>query len=754
MNYNLTSEQETIISHPPGHHARILAVAGSGKTTTMVHRIRYLVGELHEDPGGIRIVMFNRLARKQFEEKLSALIPASQIKVYTFHAIAYRLWKDAETLGLVPSKRDLWIEEREELARICMHRVIDKLLRERLIDSEAEPDEALQNIGLWKSSLIPPERAGHKTNHNMPVIYRYFEKFRLENNALTFDDFIPEAMNIIENNQSFRKRWTNRIKYLIVDEYQDINYGQEQLIRILAGTRADVMVVGDDDQTIYEWRAARPSYILSGFKEDFSNKPVLDYTLSRTFRFGPLVAQSACNVINFNNYRENKSLISHDRQANTEITIISTDNTDNIASAMTEEVKRLMNEEGVNAKSIGILGRTYVQLENLQSHFIKEKIPFIVPGMAPFFERNENKTLVDYIRLALAWNYPAKSMKIPEGKRRGKNSISECPEALRTVLAVANTPSRKLSRVMVQKAVERGHRNNMTLGESLLLLIDERKSPFSKAQRSSMEELVNFLHRISERIASEPSLKAGEMMEWIFDSTGYENHFKDYYGDGIVSYEKLASVKHFISFASDTGKTVIEFIKYLKKLDSTMGEPVEKIIAMTTVHRTKGLEYDYVFIPDCIEGHMPVHLTGDTAIYDKNHTVPDIPPSPLMENERRLFYVAITRAKKHLYIGTVVPGNGKDNQVILPCRFLEEIQIEPVRAILKALDGLDEFTEERLTNFKDTLSPWASYSYLIREMAKSYIPGLNGQMDNIFPQPERVFNYGYKYKELNSLYNC
>jgi superfamily I DNA/RNA helicase len=194
---------------------------------------------------------------------------------------------------------------------------------------------------------------------------------------------------------------------------------------------------------------------------------------------------------------------------------------------MTEEVKRLMTDKGVMTKDIGILGRTYVQLEGLQSNFIKEKIPFSVLGMAPFFERNENRTLVDYIRLSLAWNYPASAMKEPAGRKNkfsGKYSpSSHCSEALRTVLSIANTPCRKLSRVLLQQSVEKGHNNNMTVGESLLLLIDERTSPFSKPQREAMEELVNFLCRIAERISCEPSLKAGEILQWIFDNSLFFN---------------------------------------------------------------------------------------------------------------------------------------------------------------------------------------------------------------------------------------
>ena len=171
----------------------------------------------------------------------------------------------------------------------------------RPIPDLIDPKVALETVGLWKASLIPPERGGHRTDPDLPLVYRRFEELRVREQALTFDDFIPEAFKIMDSHPEFQRRWTDRLDHLIVDEYQDVNYGQQQLIRLLAGNKADVMVVGDNDQTIYEWRAARPRYILEEFKRDFANKPVgADYPLSHSFRFGPLVAQTAYNVITTN----------------------------------------------------------------------------------------------------------------------------------------------------------------------------------------------------------------------------------------------------------------------------------------------------------------------------------------------------------------------------------------------------------------------------------------------------------------------
>jgi len=388
---------------------------------------------------------------------------------------------------------------------------------------------------------------------------------------------------------TFRLRLVNRLDHLIVDEYQDINYGQQQLIRLLAGERADVMVVGDDDQTIYEWRAARPYYILQGFKEDFDNKPVIGYQLPRSFRFGPLAAQAAYNVIVFNQQRESKPLVSHDVHQHTGITILTDDSEQptQIALGMAQEVGTLVWDKDVPPKNIGVLGRTFVQLEGLQTVFVERKIPFRVLGMAPFFERDENRTLIDYIRLALAWDEPASVMKPWRSVRETVDSEEPAQsrtssryrlryrhsphgEAVRTVLAVANTPSRMLARTTLQRAVERGGKQGLSLGKSLEQLLDATSSPLRAERRETLQELVDFLHRIAERVAGEPNLKAGEMLNWIVEHTGYREHYARYYGEGIASVERMASVDNFIAFASRTGKTVLAFINYLKTLDPTV----------------------------------------------------------------------------------------------------------------------------------------------------------------------------------------
>jgi DNA helicase-2/ATP-dependent DNA helicase PcrA len=582
-------------------------------------------------------------------------------------------------------------------------------------------------------------------------------------------------MDLLDGEPKFRRRFVNRIDHLIVDEYQDVNYGQEQLIRLLAGTRADVMVVGDDDQTIYEWRGARPYYILEGFKQDFANKPVVDYVLSHSFRFGPLIAQTAHNVITFNKKRAAKPLVAHDALKASDITIIEDDSEQatSIAVRMAEEIETLVRKHGVAPADIAVLGRTFVQMAGLQATFIERKIPFRVLGQAPFFERDENRTLIDYVRLALAWDKPANTLRPWRAvtAEDDEESAQEraamhyrrialreglCAEAVRIVLAVANTPSRMLARTVLQKAVQDGHAEGMMLGASVEALLDAHTSPLPEERRESLQELVDFVRRIAERCSAEPTWKAGEALQWVIDSLDYCRHFSNYYGEGQDSAIRAASVQKFVGFAQRSGKTLMEFVEYLRKLDPTLGLEPDKVITMTTVHRTKGLEYDYVFIPECTDGNMPVHYTDQSAVYDRSGTVPEQPLSPALESERRLFYVASTRAKQQLYIGTIVPpprGQQSASSLPLPSRFLDEMRLPPTRDVIGAMKKTLRTgdTQMLLTAMKQ----WQAHTTIIRHVLERYVsglPALNSWVRQLLQllesDREEPFQYSHAYPEL------
>jgi DNA helicase-2/ATP-dependent DNA helicase PcrA len=258
----LTSEQLDVINHSIGKHARVLAVAGSGKSITLAYRIKHLAQDQRAPPGSIRVLMFNKLARKQFRKHLEqvGLPDVLQPEVHTFHSFSYKVIRKMTNSGVLPELLQFWIGDKKELILLTIKRAIANLEKEKRIpEGFVKPEAALSHIGLWKSALLSPERAGCHSSPLMPVVYEEFERLRLEKCALTFDDFIPLAMELLEGNPYANHQWCHGVRHILVDEYQDINFGQQRLIEVLAGRYADVMVVGDDDQTIYEWRGARPT---------------------------------------------------------------------------------------------------------------------------------------------------------------------------------------------------------------------------------------------------------------------------------------------------------------------------------------------------------------------------------------------------------------------------------------------------------------------------------------------------------------
>ncbi|MCX6016536.1 MAG: UvrD-helicase domain-containing protein [Chloroflexales bacterium] len=278
--HQLTPDQQAVVAHPTGFHARVLAVAGSGKTTTMAHRAFQLL-QSGTPKTAIQIVMFNVLARKQFTAKLIeiGLVQHLHPGVDTFHSMTYKIMQRAVEAGLMAEPQELWTADDSEMGRILAHRTIQALEKEGVFPlNTIDTEIALMAISLWKSELIPPDRARAMSNGETGLVdvYVRFEAERKKRNAVGFDDFVPIAVELFRQFPEFRAQTVSNFRHVIVDEYQDVNAGQQRLIELLVFPQSDVMVVGDDDQTIYEWRGARPDYILQTMSGNVFGKPIID----------------------------------------------------------------------------------------------------------------------------------------------------------------------------------------------------------------------------------------------------------------------------------------------------------------------------------------------------------------------------------------------------------------------------------------------------------------------------------------------
>lgn len=645
----LTDEQLAVIHHPIGQHARVLAVAGSGKSYTMAYRIQYLIQECQVAPHAFRVLMFNRLAREQFRSHLdrTGLPDNLQPEVHTFHSFCFHIINEMVRIGVLPGLTQFWTGEKEELIWLTAKRAIQSMEHQyRIPANSIETEDALNAISLWKGALLPPDRAGSWSMPKMQLVYAEFERMRLEKSALTFDDFIPMAIDILETNPNAYKRWCGSIEHLIVDEYQDVNYGQQRLLELISSNNADVMAVGDDDQCIYEWRGARPNYIVRDFEHVFNHKSHTIYRLSHSFRFGPTIADCASHLIHQNTQRITKAVVAFQKNKPGFVQVYNGGYASN--KALMEQVQALIKADGILPQEIAVLSRLYAQMDHLEAEFLNRHIPYRVEGHEPFFKRSEIKTLLDYIRLG-------KDIKEPMNDQVSTLFVS-----------LANKPNRMLSRVVLERIINESRYIGCSLEQLLYKVMYVYSFNLSKWQHNKIEEIWQLFTRIHSGIISEEN--AGVLLQEIVDQTEYLDSFHNYYGEGEHADGKIMAVQNFLEYVGHTRLTALSLLDHIARLDTTQGTPIEKQVVFITIFRTKGLEFDYVFLPETNEGVLPYLKGASIDIYDTQRRFVDHPLSDKLESERRLFYVAITRARIGVFIGT---GNQ-------PSRFISETQLTEV----------------------------------------------------------------------------
>ena len=500
-----------------------------------------------------------------------------------------------------------------------------------------------------------------------------------------------------------------------MDEYQDVNCGQQRLIELLAGDQADVMVVGDDDQTIYEWRGARPNYIIEDFPRIFDAKSVLDYHLSRSFRFGPLIAQCAANVIRCNNNRVEKPLIAFQSRKSGFVHLL--DGGFDSIKELAEQVQAMVAVEKVQPNEIIVLARLFAQLDNLEAEFLTRGIPYRVDGQEPFFKRSEIGALLTYLKLAMAYEQPV---------------TREMGEWL---LQVANKPSRMLARSMMQGVIKTATHKGYSLPRILEDLRWGRSIQLNDLQMDGVEDLWGFLEQVQSRIKNE-DVRAGDLLAWMVDSLAYLDYFKDYYGEGEHSDDKRHAVTNFISYIRMIPIRPIDLLAYLATLDTTQGKPDKELIVFTTIYRTKGLEYDYVVIPQCDENILPYLRGQKIDIYDKAGLVQEHALSSLAESERRLFYVALTRARKGVLIGMSET----------PSRFIGELTLEQTEAVLEAMFWIAKGETSARDDFLRALQGGYYPPDLIHNLVHGYLPDLG--LADLAVQIEREWTFQIQQKEV------
>jgi len=605
---NLTDEQLRIINHSGGH-ARASAVAGSGKTTTMVARVERLLQQ-GASANLIMVLMFNKSARDSFAQAMQNRLSSSADQlpeVRTFHSLGMRLVNSFTRRGALPGYR-LVTEDyvQEKLAR----QVANEVYREEQENdgwlAGDEVEEFLAFIDRVKSTVTGATEVFKKLELSSRFsyfirAYQLFEKVRKERKIRFYADLIHEPLMAMLADSEVATWVTDRIEHIIVDEYQDINEAQQQLLKILAGSRAKVMVVGDVDQCIYEWRGARPEYITTRFQIDFPTPD--NYQLSYTFRYGHQLSLAANHLIAGNRRRDQKLCISHKTTENTVVTCIEEQHKHPVISVLKEWLGR-----DRSLRDAVVLVRLFAQSVPVELALLEAGIPYRLEGNAQVFDCSEVLALTGYLKLVLGT--------IADDSQQSREQM---------LTAMLSQPHLGIKREEMEQVVQS--------------IADAPHSAVELLRNWSGSDLPPFIRKRFEETAanwrwlvdSSSAGRADILLKRIVQKLKLYEFYHNFSARTVTAENRVKTCQAFIDFAASQNLSVRQLVEKITEFQTAGEDPMAETLLITSVHRSKGLEWPLVILPGLEEGAFPFYREREGKVED-------------LEDERRLFYVAITRA--------------------------------------------------------------------------------------------------------------
>ncbi len=608
----------------------LLAGAGSGKTRVLTHRIAYLI-EQGVKPYNIMAITFTNKAAKEMKERVEKITPyGKDVWVSTFHSSCVRiLRRDIDRLGYT-SQFTIYDSDDSE-------RLIKNIIKELNINEKNfVPKAVMSEISSQKNELISAASYREIASDDFRMstiskIYTEYQKRLKQNNALDFDDLIFKTVQLFAQNPDILDKYRERFLYIMVDEYQDTNSCQYNLIRQLSSKYRNLCVVGDDDQSIYGWRGANIRNILD-FEKDFQNAAVIK--LEQNYRSTQTILDTANAVIKNNYSRKAKELWTDNEKGN-KIKFRKGENDLDEALFIAQEIQN-GKENGREYKDFAILYRNNALSRVIEDRLVKSSIPYRLLGGVPFYSRKEIKDIMYYLKLLY-------------------NPLDDI--ALRRVI---NVPKRGIGDTTVEKLALYSNENEISLYESLLQVneIPELKTRGKK--------LTEFSKLISDLQEDALSLNISTLIETVMDKTGYREELEKEGTDEAQG--RIENLNELISKAAEFEEhsekadlaSFLEEVALIADIDS-YSENDDTVVLMT-LHSSKGLEFPIVFMAGFEEGIFPSYRS----------TLSDNPNA--IEEERRLCYVGITRAKKQLYITCAKSRMQHGNYISnAPSRFLKEI---------------------------------------------------------------------------------
>ena len=611
----------------------VLAGAGSGKTKVLTTKVAYLLDNRNISPENILAITFTNKAAKEMKERIYKLVGnrAFLIQISTFHSFGLKLLK--ENYKYLEYDSNFTILDSDDSLS-----VIKKVMKELDIDSNKYNYRAIRNvISNNKNEMVDPIEY-HKFVHNdfdevVEKVYLEYEKSLKRSNAIDFDDLLILPLKLFNENIDILKKYQEKYKYVFIDEYQDTNTPQYLLSKMICNKYKNITVVGDNDQAIFTWRGANYKNILN-FEKDYKDSKVV--ILDENYRSTKNILKAANNVIRNNKIRKEKNLWTENEDGKLISYYKAFDEKDE-SNFVVKEIKKKISE-GVNPNDICVLYRANAQSRTLEESFLSNNISYRIVGSYAFYNRKEIKDLISYLKLI----------------HNEKDDVS--------LLRVINYPKRGIGNKTIENLSIIARSNNTSLFESISSgkelefkkIIEELKKDKDKMSLTDFIDLVLIKSGIKKDLEEEKTLEADIRLENLEEFKSITKSFEE--NEGLTGLDDFLDELSLVSDVSDT------------KNDS-----LEEKITLMTMHAVKGLEFDYVFVVGFEEGIFPHNNSMDS--------------SEDLEEERRLCYVAITRAKKQLYLinarSRLLFGKVSSN---IPSRFINEI----------GMDMLDEIKKEGL----------------------------------------------------------
>ncbi|MGX4670442.1 DNA helicase PcrA [Cerasibacillus sp. JNUCC 74] len=637
----LNEQQREAVIHTEGP-LLIMAGAGSGKTRVLTHRIAYLLAEKGVAARNILAITFTNKAAREMKNRVSRLVGAESeyMWVSTFHSMCVRiLRRDIDRIGY--NSNFTILDSSDQLS------VIKQILKNLNIDPKKfDPRAMLGQISAAKNELITPEvynkQVGNFYERQVGQIYEAYQKMLVKNHSLDFDDLIMQTIHLFKRVPEVLEYYQRRFQYIHVDEYQDTNHAQYALVKMLASRYQNLCVVGDSDQSIYRWRGADITNILT-FEKDYPSSRTI--FLEQNYRSTKCILKAANHVIANNSGRKPKNLWTENPDGK-HIHYFQGATEQEEALFVTEKIQQLTKEEGYSLSDVAILYRTNAQSRAIEDTLVKSNIPYQMVGGTKFYERKEIKDMVAYLRLIANPN----------------DDLS--------FERVVNVPKRGIGKTSIERLREYAALHDISFNEAV------KEIDFTGVPKKAANALVEFTELIRTLSKQQAFLTATDMVEAVLKQTGYETMLKN--ERSIEAHSRLENLEEFMTVtkdfeASSEDKTLIAFLTDLAliadidQMDESDTVDEDKITLMT-LHAAKGLEFPVVFLIGMEENVFP----HSRSMLDEEE----------MEEERRLAYVGITRAEKELYLTNAKMRTlfGRTNMNPIS-RFIHEIPEELMEGI-------------------------------------------------------------------------